>query len=168
MNTSPSIDQILAGIVIAIDDEILPGLGNPKAYATAQMMQSLLQGVRQSLPVMDDQLVEEHNDMIRTLTATAAALGDATGSAADRIRERAATLGEWEELPPPADRDATIAAHTELGRAIEASFLDLDELQRAGVASADDALQVVRGHLGPRFVRDVKTFCVGEGFLGRG
>ena len=134
MNSSPSIDQMLAGVLIAIDDEILPALNNPKAQATAQMMQSLIQGVRQMLPVIDEQLVEEHNDMIRTLRDTAAALGDAHGEPADRVRERAATFGAWDDLPAPPDDDVVTAAHTELGRAIEATFFDLDEL---GVASVN-------------------------------
>ncbi len=168
MNTSPTVDEILEGVLFAIEDEILPAINNPKTYATTQMIQSLIQGVRQTLPVMDAHLVDEHNGMIRTLRRTATALGDAEGEAADRVRSRAATLGEWDELPVPLDREAVIAAHTELGRALEATFSDLDELQRAGVASAEDAVQVVRGHLGPRFVRDVERFCVGEGFVGRG
>jgi hypothetical protein len=168
MNSSPSIDQMLAGVLLAIDDEILPALNNPKAYTTAQMMQSLIQGVRQMLPVIEERLVEEHNDMTRTLRDTAAALGEATGEPAHRVRERAATFGAWADLPAPPDADVVMAAHTELGRAIEATFFDLDELQRAGVASADDAVQVVRAHLGPRYVRDAQTIMVGEGMLGRG
>lgn len=167
MITSPSIDQILEGVLIALDEEIAPAIGNPKALATIQMIQSMLQGVRQTLPVMDAQLVDEHNDMIRTLRDTAAALGDAAGPAADRVRERGATLGARDSLPEPLDRDALVAAHLELGEALEATFFDLDELQRAGVGSADEAVQVVRGHLAPRFIRDVATFCVGEGFVGR-
>ena len=99
MITSPTIDQILEGVLIAIDDEIMPSLANPKAQATAQMMQSLIQGVRQMLPVMDAQIVDEHNGMIRALAETAAALGDVPGDAADRLRERAATLGQWDALP---------------------------------------------------------------------
>jgi hypothetical protein len=165
---SPSIDQILEGLLIAIDDEIMPSLLNPKAQATAQMMQSLIQGVRQMLPEMDEQLVDEHNDMIRTLADTATALGDATGAEAERIRDRAATLGQWDPVPELPDRAAIVAAHLELGRAIEATFLDLDELQRAGVASSDDALQVVRAHLAPRYIRDAETIVVGDGFVGRG
>jgi hypothetical protein len=167
MNTSPSIDSILEGVIMTIDDEIIPALDNPKAHASAQMIQSLLQGLRQTLPVFDASLVDEHNDMIRTLRDAAAALGDAAGSAADRVRERAQTFGSWSELPAPSDRDDVVAAHTELGRAIEASFLDLDELQRAGVAAADDAVQVIRTHLGPRYVREAATIMVGEGMLGR-
>lgn len=168
MNTTPSVDQILEGLILALDDEILPALNNPKAYATAQMMQSLIQSVRQTLPVMDQQLIEEHNDMIRTLGDTAEALGDVPGEAAERVRERAATFGRIEPLPAPIDRATVVEAHTELGRAIEATFVDLDELQRAGVSAADDALQVVRGHLGPRYVRDAATIMVGAGFVGRG
>jgi hypothetical protein len=168
MNSSPSIDQMLEGVLLAIDDEILPALSNPKAHATAQMMQSLIQGVRQMLPVIEERLIEEHNDMIRTLRDTAAALGKSTGPAADRVRERAATLGAWADLPAPPDAEVVMAAHTELGRAIEATFLDLDELQRAGITSADEAVQVVRAHLGPRYVRDAQTMVVGEGFVGRG
>lgn len=168
MNTSPSVDSILEGLIMAIDDDIIPALVNPKAHASAQMIQSLLQGLRQTLPVMEASLVEEHNDMIRTLHDAGAALGDATGPAADRVRERAATLGSWSDLPAPLDRDEVIAAHTELGRAIEASFRDLDELQRDGVASADEAVQVLRAHLGPRYVREAAAVMVGEGMLGRG
>ena len=167
MISSPNIDQLLEGVLIAIDDEIMPSLDNPRAQATAQMMQSLIQGVRQMLPVMDEQLVDEHNDMIRTLVDTAAALGNVTGDAADRMRERAATLGQWVPLPAPPDSAAIVAAHIELGRAIEASFLDLDELQRAGVATADEALQIVRAHLAPRYLREAETFVVGDGFVGR-
>lgn len=168
MNTSPSIDSILEGLIMAIDDEIMPALANPKAQATAQMMQSLLQGLRQTLPVLDTSFVDEHNDMIRTLRNTAEALGIAAGPAADRVRDRAATLGQRAELLAPLDRTAAVAAHTELGRAIEASFLDLDELQRAGIASADDAVQVLRSHLGPRYVYEAETIMISGGMLGRG
>lgn len=168
MITTPSIDQILEGVLISMDEDIVPALGaSPKAHATAQMIQSLLQGVRQMLPVMDEQLIEEHNGMIRTLREAGAALGDAPGDAADRIRSRADTLGAREELPELIDRAAITASHVELGRAIEASFFDLDELQTAGVAAADDALQVIRAHLGPRYLRDVETVVAGAGFVGR-
>lgn len=168
MIVNPSVDQILEGVMMSLEDDIAPAVTNPKASATIQMIQSLLQGVRQMLPVLEAQLVEEHNDMIRTLQESAAALGDASGPAAERVRERAATYGSWDELPSPLDRDGVIAAHTELGRAIEASFYDLDELLRDGVESANGALDVVRGHIGPRCVRDADVITVGDGFVGRG
>ena len=49
MNTSPSIDQMLEGVLISISTDIIPNLLNPKAHASAQMMQSVIQGVRQLL-----------------------------------------------------------------------------------------------------------------------
>ena len=168
MNTSPSNDQLLEGVILALQDEIVPHLANPKALATIQMMQSLLQGVRQTLPVVDAYLVDEHNDMITTLRDTATALGDVDGPAADRIRERAATLGRREPLPAPQDGTELVAAHQELSKAIETTFRDLDELQRSETASADEAIQVVRAHLTPRYVRQVEAFTVGDGFVGRG
>ena len=168
MNTSPSIDDMLAGVIMGIDDDLLPALSNPKAQATAVMMQSILQGVRQLLPVHDAHLVDEHNAMTTVLRDAASSLGDVTGPAADRVRERASTLGQLDDLPPVLDRDAVSQTHRELGHALEATMVDLDELQRAGETAADDALQVVRVHLAPRFLRDVGTFSVGEGFVGRG
>jgi len=168
MNTTPSIDDLLEGLIFAISDDIIPSLGDAKAYATAAMMQSVLQEIRQLLPVFDAYLVDEHNGMTRTLRDAAAALGDASGEAADHVRERASTLGQWSDLPAPPDREATTAAHRALGEALVATMLDLDVLQRASDTRADAALDVVRGHFGPRYLRDVATVLVGAGMLGRG
>lgn len=167
MNTSPSNDDLIEGVILALGDEIAPHLSNPKALATIQMIQSLLQGVRQTLPVMDRYLVDEHNDMITTLREAGEALGDAEGPAADRVRQRAADLGQRASIPAPPDGAEVAASHHELSSAIEANFRDLDELQRAGVASADAAVQVLRAHLTPRYLRQVEAFTVGEGFVGR-
>ncbi len=104
--------------------------------------------------------------MIRNLAA--ATLGHASGPAADRVRERATSIGQHKDLPIPEDPAHARAAHRQLGQALRDTMIDLDELQRSGISSADDALQVVRAHLGPRYVRDVQTSMVGEGFVGRG
>ena len=168
MNTSPSIDDLLAGVIIAIETDIVPELQTMKGHATAQMMQSLLQGVRQLLPVYDACLTDEHNAMTAVLRDGAAAIDGATGEAADRIRERAATLGRWPDRPAPPDRADVVEAHRALGQALTDTLRDLDELQSAEVAGADTALDVLRGHMGPRYVRDTLTFCIDGGMLGRG
>ena len=168
MNTSPSIDQMLEGVLISISADIIPNVVNPKAYASAQMMQSIIQGIRQLLPVYDQCLAEEHNQMMEVLRDVAERLGATSGDAADRIRERASTLGAGDEVPIPLDRDVVMAAHLELGTALQATMIDLDELQRDGNADADAGLEIVRGHMGPRLVRDVQTFLVGDALLGRG
>ena len=49
MNTTPTIDDILEGLIVALQNEIIPHLANPKSMATAMMMQSLVQQVRQVL-----------------------------------------------------------------------------------------------------------------------
>lgn len=168
MNTEPSFDDILEAVIQAIETDIVPALSTAKAHATAAMMQAMLQSMRQTLPVYDAYLVDEHNDMTRTLRDVADTIGAVEGPAADRIRERALTMGRWDDLPAPLDREQVMAAHRQLGHALEASMIDLDELQRAGDANADAALLVIRAHLGPRFVRDVATQAVGGGMLGRG
>ncbi|HUS42223.1 MAG TPA: hypothetical protein VMY16_06125, partial [Ilumatobacteraceae bacterium] len=162
MNTSPSIDQMLEGVLISISTDILPNVVNPKAAASAQMMQSIIQGIRQLLPVYDQYLAEEHNQMMGVLRDVAGAIGDTSGAAADRIRERAATLGQGDEVPIPIGRDVLMAAHRELGFALQESMIDLDELQRAGDSAADAGLETIREHVGPRIMRDVQTFLVGD------
>jgi hypothetical protein len=170
MNTSPGIDGLLEGVVLGIGNELMPYLSNEKAQAAAAMMQSILQAVRQTLPIFDAALIDEHNAMTVTLRTAAECLSAVTGAEADALRNRAATLGQRADYPAPPNRDDVIRAHTELGRALEASITDLDVLQREGgapAAAADEALAVIRGHLAPRYFRDFQAITVGAGFLGR-
>ena len=171
MNTNPGMDGILEGVIVGIANELLPLLSNEKAVATAMMMQSILQGVRQTIPVYDASLILEHNEMTATLRNAAAALDGVAGEEAARIRERGATLGAWADLPTPPDSAEVARAYTELGRALESSIADIDVIQRAGgtdATAADAALLAVRSHLGPRYLRDFSTFTIAGGFVGRG
>ncbi len=120
---------MLEGVLISISTDIIPNLVNPKAHASAQMMQSIIQGIRQLLPVYDQYLAEEHNQMMELLRDVAAQLDATPGDAADRIRDRAATLGTGDQLPIPLGRDTVMAAHRELGVAVQDTMIDLDELQ---------------------------------------
>ena len=93
MNTTPTIDDILEGLIVGLQNEIIPHLSNAKSVATAMMMQSLLQQVRQVLPMMDASLAHEHNEMTRTLRETAALLGDVSGTlAAHKVNIIACTM----------------------------------------------------------------------------
>jgi len=168
MMTSPTVDDLLEGFIAALQNEIMPHVGSPKAYTMCQMLQSLIQEVRQVMPVYDTYVAEEHNGMTRVLRETAAVLGSVNGPEADRIRERAATLGAKADVPMPPDQEPIRAAHRELGYALQDSITDLDVLQRAGHSEADAALQVIRGHLMGRIVRDTETITAGAGMAGRG
>ena len=106
--------------------------------------------------------------MLRVLRDVAATIGDSPGPAADRIRERASTLGAGDELPVPLDRDVVMGAHRRLGVAVQDDMIDLDELQRAGTPGADAALDVIRGYIGPTAMTFVQTFLVGDAMVGRG
>lgn len=168
MNTTPTIDDILEGLIVALQNEIIPHLSNAKSVATAMMMQSLVQQVRQVLPMMDASIANEHNEMTRTLRETAALLGDVAGPEADRIRERAATLGTLADVPVPVDQAPVREAHTRLGYGIQDTIADLDVLQRAGHASADAALNRVREYLLPTIMQNIAAISVGGGMVGRG
>ena len=159
---------MLEGVLISISTDILPNVVNPKAAASAQMMQSIIQGIRPMLPVYDQYLAEEHNQMMEVLRDVAGAIGESSAAAADRIRERAATLGQGDVVPIAIGRDVLLAAHGVLGLALQESMIDLDELQRAGDSAADAGLETIREHMGPRIMRDVQTFLVGDALLGRG
>jgi hypothetical protein len=100
MNSTPGLDGLIEGVIFAIRDDLMPNL-DPKSQATAAMAQSILQAVRQMLPVYEACLIDEHNDMTRTLRDAAAQLADVRGAEAGRIRERAATLGQLPDRPTP-------------------------------------------------------------------
>ena len=127
MNTVPTVDDLLEGFIIALNNEIMPFLNNPKAVATAAMMQSLLQEIRQVLPVFDRTIAEEHNQMTQTLRDVAALLHGVSGEEADRIRSRASTLGALTDVPVPVAGDR---GHLERTAAIAA---DLVRAARGGV-----------------------------------
>ena len=166
--TNPNVDDLLEGFIVALQNEIMPFVGSPKAQAMCQMMQSLIQEVRQVLPVYDQFIAEEHNEMTQVLRDVAAALGDVSGPEADRIRARATSLGAKADVPMPPDQEPIRAAHRELSYALQDCITDLDVLQRAGQTEGDVALQVIRGHLMGRIVRDTATITVGAGMAGRG
>jgi len=166
--TNPTLDDLLEGLIVSLENEIMPHVGSPKAYTMCQMVQSLIQEVRQAMPVYDTYIAQEHNEMTKVLRDVAAALGDTTGPEADRIRTRATTLGTKADVPMPADQEPIRAAHQELGYALQDCITDLDVLQRAGNTRADTALQSIRAHLLPRIVRDVATLTMAGGMAGRG
>lgn len=168
MNTTPSIDDILEGLIVGLQNEIIPHLGNAKSVATAMMMQSLIQQVRQVLPMLDESVAREHNEMTRTLREVAVLLGDVAGPEADRIRERAASLGSLDDVEIPKDQAPVREAHAKLGYGLQDTISDLDVLQRAGHTSADIALQRVREFLMPTIMQNIAAISIGGGMIGRG
>lgn len=168
MMTNPTLDDLLEGLIVSLQNEIMPHVSSPKAHVMCQMVQSLIQEVRQSLPVYDTYIAQEHNEMTQVLRDVAAALGDSTGPEAGRIRTLATTLGALANVPMPANQEPIRAAHRELSFALQDCITDLDVLQRAGNTRADTALQSIRAHILPRIVRDVETLTIAGGMAGRG
>lgn len=168
MMTKPLVDDLLEGLIIALENEVIPFITSPKAQSTGLMMQSIIQEIRQILPVFDTYIAIEHNQMTQVLKDMSAAIEGVSGPEADRIRDRAKTLGVRPDVVVPLDQAPIRESHRELGFALQENMTDLDVLQRAGEAKADVALQILRTHLMPRIVRDVETLTVGAGVAGRG
>ncbi|MCC6388544.1 MAG: hypothetical protein IT302_14310 [Dehalococcoidia bacterium] len=168
MFTTPSPDDMIEGVIAALQNEILPFVTNPKAQAAVLISQAILQMARQSIAAHDNQILDEHNSMSATLRAIAGAIGDTTGPAADAIRQRAATLGAEPDYAPLPDMAEAVTRHRALSLGLVDTLMDLDLLQRSGIGAADTALLILREHLGGRAVRDVQTLVVGAGMLGRG
>ena len=168
MLTTPSPDFLLEGVIVSLSNDVMPNLTNAKAQATVGMAQAVLQQVRQTLPHYMEFLADEHNGMTKALRDVAAALSSSSGPAAESLRARSADLGGRADIPAPIAPDIIMDAHRALSLAVVATMKDLDTLQRAGNADADAALQIIRAHLGPRYVRDVQTLVVGAGMIGRG
>ena len=168
MMTKPLVDDLLEGLIVALENEIIPFISSPKAQSTGLMMQSIIQEIRQILPVFDTYIAIEHNQMTQVLKDMSAAIEGVSGPEADRIRDRAKSLGSRPDVVVPQDQIPIRASHRELGFALQDNMTDLDVLQRAGETKADAALQILRTHIMPRIVRDVETLTVGAGVAGRG
>ncbi|MCS7294596.1 MAG: hypothetical protein RMK15_02620 [Chloroflexota bacterium] len=168
MITRPSVDDVLEGIIISLQRDILPEIQSDRGRVIVQVMQALLQFVRQRVPVEQQIMAEEHNTMTALLRQLPDIVGEAAGPAADRIRARAATLGARPDLPalPPADELA--AAYRQLSEALVETIDDLYELQAAGHPGAAPAFEAVRTDLAVRAARDFQTYIVGAGMAGRG
>ncbi len=168
MFTTPSPDDMIEGVIAALQNEILPFVTNPKAQAAVLISQAILQMARQTIAAHDSQVLDEHNSMTAVLRAVAEAIGDTSGPAADAIRQRASTLGARPDYSPFPDMAEAAQQHRELSQGLVDTLQDLDLLQRSGIGVADAALVILREHLGGRAVRDVQTLVVGAGMLGRG
>ncbi len=168
MFTKPSAGDMLEGVVIALQKDVLPELGSQKAQVVVVMAQAILESVRQRIPVELQIMAMEHNEMTATLRDIAGILGESAGPEADRVRERAKTLGSRDDIAPIPAMDEVTAAYFELSSAVRDSLNDLDVLIREGNTAAEEALTRLRAHLGPRVVRDFTTHVVGAGMAGRG
>jgi hypothetical protein len=168
MLPTPSLDDIIEGVQYSLQADILPAIDNPKAQAMLSISLGVLQMVRQMLPVYDQNMIREHNDMARVHRDVAAMMARTAGPAADRLRARGADLGARTDYPEPIDRDEVREAHILMTNGLVDSMRDLDVLQRQGDEAAERALGIIRAHLGPRTMSDVATHVVGAGMVGRG
>lgn len=168
MYTKPSAADMIDGVLASLRNDVMPELTSQKAVVAVVMMQTLLEGVKQRIPVEQQIMAAEHNQMVGLYGQMASTIGAAPGAEADRIRERATTLGAIEALPVLPNYDDLQTAYRELSQGLVETLEDLDVLIQEGNADAETALLQMRTYLGPRVVADFTTYFVGAGMAGRG
>lgn len=168
MITRPSTDDVLEGIIISLQNDILPEVQSDRARVTIQVMQALLQFVRQRVPVEQQIIAEEHNAMTALLRQLPNLVGEGGGLAGERIRARAETLGALPDLPTLPPSEELYASYRELSEALVETIDDLYELQASGHPGVQEAFAAVRSYLAVRAARDFQTYIVGAGMAGRG
>lgn len=167
MLTHPSSDELLEGCIISLQNDILPNLANEHAQVCTVMMQALLQCVRQRIPVEQQIMAAEHNQMI-ALFHDLEPLANAESTAGKRLRDRARECASRDQLPAPPAFDDVVARYRNLSEAVIDTLDDLDALISEGDPSAQEALLKVRTYLGQRTATDFATLVVGAGMAGRG
>lgn len=168
MYTSPSTDDLLEGVIIALERDILPECQSQKAQVAVIMAQAVLQMARQMIPVQLQYLCEEHNQMTALFREIGELIGETPGPEADRLRELAAKYGSRPDFPVIPSTEEAMAGHRELTQGLVDAMRNLDVLIAQGNENAREALMRFRAHYGPRVARDFATMVVGAGMAGRG
>ncbi len=168
MYTVPSPGDLIESVMISLMKDVMPELQSQKAQVAVMMMQAILQSTRQAIPVYQQIMAQEHNQMTATFRDMADAIGKSAGPEADRIRGRAKELGGRPDMPALPAYDELASSYRELSTALVDTLSDLDVLIREGNSAAEEALGRMRQHLGPRAMRDFTTYVVGVGMAGRG
>ncbi|OAI41335.1 hypothetical protein AYO38_03900 [bacterium SCGC AG-212-C10] len=168
MFTTPSPDDVLEALAYSLQADFLPELQSERAQVVAVMCQGLIQQLRQTIPVYLQIMAQEHNEMTAVYRDMAAIVGESAGPEADRIRARAQTLGQREDLPVLPSCQELSNAYRELSSGLDDSLRDLDQMAREGNGVAEDAMLRMRQYMGMRVTRDFTTMVVGAGMAGRG
>ncbi|MEO9256668.1 MAG: hypothetical protein ABI305_14115 [Tepidiformaceae bacterium] len=168
MWTTPSTTQLIEGIILSLNNDLMPELQSQKAQTAAVMMQVLLQCIAQKSPVEQQIMTREHNEMTAVLRDLSTIMADTPAPAAERIRQRANDLGQRPDVAEIPSYEAISTDHAELSTGLVRSLDDIDELIRGGDTTAPKALLRLREHLGPRTLTEFGTYVVGAGMAGRG
>ncbi len=168
MYTSPSTDDLLEGVIIALERDIMPECTSQRAQVAVVMAQAVLQMARQMIPVQLQYMCEEHNQMAALFREIGELIGESPGPEADRLRELAAKYGSRPAFPVIPSTQEVVEGHKELTQGLVDAIRDLDVLIAQGNENARQALLRFRENFGPRVARDFATMVVGAGLAGRG
>jgi len=164
----PSPDDMIESVLIALQKDIAPECMSERAQVAILMAQAVLQSARQLIPVMQQYMAQEHNEMLGLYGELAKVLEGSSEPEAAHIREMAADVADRAPLPEIPPYDEIVDAHDKLAQGLVDIMRDLDVLIRGGNQAAEEALIRFRAAMGPRIARDFGTIVVGAGMAGRG
>lgn len=168
MYTQPTIGDLIEGVIISLNKDVMPNLTTQKAAVAVQVIQGVLVNVAQRAAMEMPTMVAEHNEMVALYRELPELLRDTPGPAADRIRTRSQDLATREELPQIPSPEQVQAAYRELSEGLVQTIDDLDVLITEGREEAEVALRRLREHTGPRAAREFQANVAGAGMVGRG
>ncbi|MCK9517637.1 MAG: hypothetical protein M0R74_01225 [Dehalococcoidia bacterium] len=168
MYTAPTTDDLIEGVIIALERDILPACTSQKAQVGVVMAQAVLQMARQMIPVQLQYMCEEHNQMTSLFREIGELIGDTPGPEADRIRELAQKFGNRQQFPVVPPTTEVMESHRELAQGLVDAIRNLDVLIVQGNDGANQAILRFREQFGPRIARDFATMVAGAGMAGRG
>lgn len=168
MFSVPSIADVIEGIQVSLQNDIMPEVHSQNAQVAVVMIQAMLQTLVQRYPVEQQLMAAEHNEMAAVLRDVAGMINGSTCEAATAVRKRGESLGARPDYAPIPTNDDIVASHRELSDAIIATMTDLDAMIREGDEAAERALARVRKHATARTVQEFGIYTIGAGMAGRG
>jgi hypothetical protein len=168
MLTNPTAAELIESVKVSLMAEIMPELQSDRARALLLMMQTLLTSVQRRVPLEQQYMAEECNQMQRLLRQAAEAVsGD--GADAGTLHRLATDLGERPQYAPLPAFDELNTQYREISVAFTAALEPLNALAATGDEAAAAALSRCRAYLNLRTMRDMQAhFAMDAGLVGRG
>lgn len=168
MLTNPTAAELIESVKVSLMAEIMPELQTDRARVLLMMMQTLLTSVQRRVPLEQQYMADECNQMQKLLRQAAAAIAGQSDEAA-ALHALTAELGERPEYAPLPSFAELNAQYRAISTAFTAALDPLNALAANGDEAASASLTRFRAYLNLRTMRDMQAhFAMDAGLVGRG
>jgi len=158
MYDSPNAKDLIASVERVLQGAVLPHVADPLARQKAEMCLAVLHWAGRVVPIEQQLLASETNEMQALFARLAALFANADSPEACRLRERgqrAQGRGPWPALP--AYRDL-LDVHRSLSEGLIPMLDDLHALDACDCPAAKDGLSQLRAYLSRRSRLDLEVY----------